>query len=125
MAVGAPMEERSPRCRRACVAASNLPDYEDSDNDPATGCTNPSFAYCLTATTAGPCLPGRSRLQACDNPLRPTPCTVTVTLTHDFHLMAPLGFDFFGVHLGLPTTLTFDRDSTFAMTDIDVAAPTP
>lgn len=111
--------------RRACVAASNLPDYQDPDDDPATGCTNPSFAYCLTMSIGGTCTyPVDPTAQTCDNPLRAPPCTVTVTLTHDFHLLAPLGFDFFGVHLGLPNTLTFDRDSTFAMTDIDVA-PTP
>ena len=41
--------------RRACVAASNLPDYEDPDGDPATGCTNPSFAYCVTTSIGGTC----------------------------------------------------------------------
>jgi hypothetical protein len=39
-------------------------------------------------------------------------------------LLAPFAVDFYGVHIGLPATLTFDRTSTFAMTDIDVA-PTP
>ena len=115
--------------RRACVAASNLPDYEDPDDDPATGCTNPSFAYCMTMSSGGTCtypVDPTAQTPPCDDPLRDPPCTVTVTLTHDFQLLAPLSFDFFGVQLGLPTTLTFDRDSTFAMTDIDVAAtPTP
>ena len=68
--------------------------------------------------------PGSIPLQTCDDPLRDPPCTVTVTLTHVFHLLAPFAIDFYGVHLGLPATLTFDRDSTFAMTDIGVA-PTP
>lgn len=112
--------------RRACVAASNLPDYDDPENpnNPSAGnCTNPSFAYCVTASiggTCGPVDPG----QVCENPLRPTPCSVTVTLTHDFYLFFPLGIDFFGIQLGMPAILTFDRASTFAMTDIGVA-PTP
>jgi hypothetical protein len=42
---------------------------------------------------------------------------VTVRLTYDFHLFTP-------VNIALPTTLTFYRDSTFAMTDIDLA-PAP
>ena len=110
--------------RRSCVAASDLPDYQDPDNDPLTGnCTNPSFAYCLTSSIGGPCGPV-DPAQACEDPLRATPCTVTVTLTHVFHLLAPFAVDFYGVHIGLPATLTFDRDSTFAITDIGVA-PTP
>ena len=123
--VGAPMDTTVAEMqRRSCVAASNLADYEDPDADPATGCTNPSFSYCLTASIGGPCGPV-DPAQACDDPLRITPCTVTVTLTHDFQLLAPLSIDFFGVNLGLPTSLTFDRDSTFAMTDIGVANPAP
>jgi Flp pilus assembly protein TadG len=111
--------------RRACVAASNLSDYEDTDADPNNGgCTNPSFTYCLTATVGGPCGP-LDPTQGCENPSRSTPCSVTVTLTHDFRLLAPINIDFFGVQLGLPTTLTFSRDSTFAMTDIGVATSPP
>jgi Flp pilus assembly protein TadG len=97
--------------RRSCVAASNLPDYVGD----AISCTNPSFDYCLTTTSGGPCLP-YDPTAGCENPDRVPPCLVTVTLTYDFHLFAPV--------VGLPTTLTFDRDSTFAMTDIDLA-PTP
>lgn len=106
--------------RRACVAASNLPDYVDPDNDPATGnCTNPSFDYCLTTSTGGTCNPFDSTA-GCEDPLRTPPCDVTVTLTYDFKLLAPLNFEFMGVTYGIPSTLTFSRDSTFAMTDIDV-----
>ena len=97
--------------RRACVAASNLPDYV---GDAAT-CTNPSFTYCLTTTTGGSCSPF-DETAVCEDPLRAPPCLVTVTLEYDFHLIAPL--------IVLPSTITFDRDSTFAMTDIDLA-PTP
>ena len=119
---GAPMDGTVQEMeRRACVAAADLPDYADPDNDPQTGgCTNPSFAYCMTATVGGACGPV-DPTNGCEDPLRATPCTVTVTLTHDFHLLAPIGIDFHGMHLGLPTTLTFQRDSTFAMTDIGVA----
>jgi hypothetical protein len=34
-----------------------------------------------------------------------------------------MGIDFFGVRLGFPQSITFSRDSTFAMTDIDLATP--
>jgi hypothetical protein len=103
--------------RRACVAASDLPDYVDPDNDPLTGnCTNPSFT--CTIAPGGSCA---APTPGCEDPLRPSPCAVTVTLTHDFQLLAPLSFEFMGVTYGIPSTLTFSRDSTFAMTDISVA----
>ncbi len=122
---GPPMDQTVTEMeRRACVATRNLPDYEDADGDPATGCTNPSFAYCMTASVGGACAPV-DPTQGCDDPLRTTPCDVTVTLTHDFHLLAPIGIDFYGVRLGFPSTITFQRDSTFAMTDIDLAVPGP
>jgi hypothetical protein len=123
--VGAPMDSTVAEMElRACVAASNLTDYADPDDDPTTGCSNPSFAYCVTATVGGPCGPVDPG-QGCEDPLRATPCSVTVTLTHDFHLLAPIGIDFYGVRLGLPDSITFQRDSTFAMTDIDLAVPGP
>lgn len=105
--------------RRACISASDLPDYVDPDNDPATGnCTNPAFACSINAGSCSASAAG------CEDPLREPPCVVTVTLTHDFHLIAPLNFEFMGVTYGLPSILTFSRDSTFAMTDIDLA-PAP
>jgi hypothetical protein len=107
--------------RRACVAASDLTGYADPDGDPLTGdCTNPSFGFCVTPTVGGPCGP-LDASAACDDPLRTTPCRVTVTLTFDFRLISPMGIDFFGVRLGFPDSITFSRDSTFAMTDIDLA----
>jgi hypothetical protein len=122
---GAPMDSTVAEMqRRSCVATMTLPDYDDPDSDPATGCTNPGFAYCMTASIGGTCAPVDAAA-GCEDPLRPTPCTVTVTLTHDFHLFAPIGIDFFDVHLGLPTTITLQRDSTFAMTDIGLAGTTP
>jgi hypothetical protein len=111
--------------RRACVAASDLPDYVDPDNDLTTGnCTNPSFAFCMISSTGGACH-AFDPADGCEDPLRTPPCAVTVTLTHDFHLLAPLNFEFMGVEYGIPSTLTFSRDSTFAMTDIDLAPGAP
>lgn len=104
--------------RRACVASRTLTDYIGPD----TACTNPGFSYELSmdkgatwtdyATTAASANP-------CNNAARtPNPCWVRVTLTYTFHLLVPLNFEVFGVHFGLPTTLTFARSSTFAMTDL-------
>ncbi len=123
---GAPMDGTVDEMRyRACVASSDLPDYADDDDDARTGCTNPSFAYCMTSTTGGPCGPV-DPVAGCEVPTRPQPCTVTVTLTHVFHLFAPVNIEFLGVQVGFPSTITIQRDSTFAMTDIDLApAPAP
>jgi len=109
--------------RRACVAASDLTGYADPDSDPATGnCTNPTFAYCMTATVGGPCGPPTAPENAdCANPLKSTPCRVTVTLTFEFHVIAPLSIEAYGAHYGVPASITLQRDSTFAMTDIDVS----
>ena len=111
--------------RRACVAASDLPDYGDPDGNPQTGgCSNPSFTYCVRTSALGSC--GAFDPSAgCEDPLRSTPCAVTVTLSHDFQLLAPLNFEFMGVTYGLPTSLSFERDSTFAITDIDLAPTAP
>lgn len=121
---GAPLDANVAEMRkRACVAASNLPEYVGPD---AT-CTNPTFSYCvtpddgdpLTNETCGPVNPA----DGCDNPLRATPCKVTTTVTYEFRLLAPVSVELQGVNFGLPTSITFVRDSTFAVTDIDVAAP--
>lgn len=106
--------------RRACIAASNLPDYAGPDDS----CTNPAFAYCVTASIGGDCGP-LDPADACDDPTRATPCTITVTLTYRFHLITPVNISLMGATIGFPSIITFSRDSTFAMTDIDVApAPT-
>jgi Flp pilus assembly protein TadG len=110
--------------RRACVASSNLPDYVGIDAD-ADGtdedCSNPGFSYCITPAVGGTC-GAYNEADACDNTTREPPCSVTVSLTYTFHLFVPFHLDFFGVQLGLPNAINFDRDSTFAMTDITVAA---
>ena len=111
---------------RACVAASDLPDFTWNDAngdvvvDPGEECTNPTFAWTLNDEPSGSAV-DPSVNPTCENPDRDPPCTVTVTMQHDFHLFVPFNIDFFGVTLGLPNTLAFERDSTFAMTDIDVA----
>ena len=103
---------------RACVAASNLPDYlGDAPGTEPTTCTNPSFDYCVTPTVGGACVPIETGF-GCEDPDRATPCAVTVTLTYEFHLLAPFHIEFLGVQIGMPNTLNFQRDSTFAITDI-------
>lgn len=113
--------------KRACTAASDLPDYRDGDTDPANGCSSPDVDICLSPTAGGPCyhvadLPSGA---ACDDPLRTNPCTVTVTLTHTFDIISPFNIEFLGVRIGIPDSITFSRDSTFAMTDIDLATSEP
>ena len=125
--------------RRACVAASDLPDFEwtdtDSDGviDAGEDCTNPTFALCLRKVPAGPCLDSTSTGYDCDevppennDPINDPPCMVTVTMSHVFHLFVPFQIEFFGVKLGLPVSIAFDRDSTYVMTDIVVEeSPSP
>jgi hypothetical protein len=113
--------------KRACVASSNLPDYNDPDGDPSNGCANPSFSACETQPDALPptCGVDNPGLVACDDPTRDPPCTVTVTLTYEFHLFIPLNIDVWGTRIGFPSSVTIQRDSTFAMTDIDLAGVTP
>jgi hypothetical protein len=112
--------------RRACVAASDLPDYRDSDSDPATGCENPSFAYCVTTVDGGSCGSLTDDAAGCNDALRSTPCTVTVTLTFDFHLFAPTNLPLpGGGSIGFPSNITIVRESTFAITDIDLSPAAP
>jgi hypothetical protein len=106
--------------RRACVAASTLPDYAGPDDS----CTNPGFVYALSGDkgitwTSSPTV-GDVTALGCDDPVRPTPCWVRVTLHYDFHLIAPLHLDVLGVSLGLPSTLAFDRTSIFPVTDLNL-----
>jgi hypothetical protein len=118
--------------RRACVAASDLPDYVGIDAN-ADGidedCSNPSFDWCLIQTIGGTCdkLDPNAAGYTCDDPERDPPCYVKVTLSHTFKLFIPFHINFFGVDLGLPASLSFQRDSTFAMTDISApgASATP
>jgi hypothetical protein len=123
--VGAPMNTTVAEMkRRACIAAGDLPDYADLDDDPTNGCENPAFEYCLAPTAGGACGPLDADVH-CEDPTRTAPCAVTVTLTHEFHLFTPLNVEFLGVQIGFPSTMTFKRDSTFAMTDIDLSTTAP
>lgn len=115
--------------RRACLAASNLPDYVGIDAD-ADGidedCSNPTFNWCMIETIGGACtqLDPTAVGYTCSDPSREPPCYVTVTLGYTFQLLVPLHINFLGVQLGLPGTLSFQRDSTFAMTDISAPGAT-
>jgi hypothetical protein len=99
--------------RRACVAASDLPDYAGPDSD----CTNPTFSYKLSPDRGVTWLDYDAAL-ACDDPGREPPCWVNVTLQYDFRLLVPVSFELFGVQFGIPESLTFERSSIFAMTDL-------
>jgi hypothetical protein len=109
--------------RRACIATSNLPDYSDADGDPSTGCSNPSFA-CEIATLGTPCAP-YDAADTCELPTREPPCQIKVTMTYEFKLFNPISFDILGASIGLPDSITVQRDSVYAMTDIDVATTPP
>ncbi len=111
--------------RRACTAASNLPGYAGAND--GSSCTNPAFAYQLsgdrgTTWTTFDTATG-SAFDAdlvCDDAAREPPCWVRVTLQYDFQLLVPFHIEAFGQHYGLPDTLTFERTSTFAMTDLEL-----
>lgn len=128
--VGAPRDGTVAEMRkRACVATSNLPEYVGPDNN----CVNPIFEYCVTpddgvpatTETCGPINDADDCHLSTRLPPSNIPCKVTVTLTYEFRLLVPANIDVLGVTIGVPPTITFERDSTFAMTDIDLSAPTP
>ena len=102
--------------RRACVAASDLPDYVGPDDS----CSNPTFSYQLS-TDHGATWVDYDPVLACDDPSREPPCWVKVTLHYDFRLLVPLNMEVFGVRYGIPNSLTFERSSIFAMTDLELA----
>jgi hypothetical protein len=102
---------------RACIAARNLPDYVDPDDDPSTGCDQPDIDVELTEAD------GSSPTSTCADDTRLVPCRVVVTLSHDFHLIAPMNINFFGVNLGFPSTITFERTSIFAVSDFELFPP--
>jgi Flp pilus assembly protein TadG len=102
--------------RRACLATKNLPEYVGTDDS----CTNPTLTYCLTPSEGGACGPV-DPVAACDNPNRENPCRLTVTVSYDFHMLVPFHIEVAGMEFGFPSTIRINRDSTFAMTDIQVA----
>jgi hypothetical protein len=107
---------------RGCVAASALADYVDADDLPGSGCQNPSFSYCVTPADGAPCA-ALNPADVCEDPARPTPCAVTVTMRYDFHLLVPFRVEMLGTTWGLPSAISFQRDSTFAITDIEAPMP--
>lgn len=112
---------REKMVRRACVASKNLPDYVGPDDS----CTNPRFSYQLSGSRGATWGPANSydTTLACDDPVREPPCWLRVTLAYDFRLLAPFNFEMFGTQFGLPSTMTFERSSTFPMTDLDLPPP--
>jgi Flp pilus assembly protein TadG len=110
--------------RRSCVALSNQPDYVDPDDPSLGNCTNPAFECEIQPSAAGDCL-AVTTADGCDVATRTDPCVVTVTLTYNFSLFAPVNIEMFGIEVGFPSTVTLVRDSTYAMTDIELATPPP
>jgi Flp pilus assembly protein TadG len=102
--------------RRACRAASNLPGYVGPD----TGCTNPSPSFALSADKGATWSDVHDATLGCDIATREPPCWVRATLSYNFDLFVPLHVDLFGVRLGLPTTITFQRSSIYPMSDLEL-----
>jgi Flp pilus assembly protein TadG len=93
--------------RRACVAASNLPEYAGDD----LTCTNPTFSYSLDTP------PGVNADECHLVPRSSLPCNVVVTLEYTFNLAAPTGL------IPFPASYTFYRTSVFAVSDFEVDVP--
>lgn len=100
---------RAQMTHRACLASSTLPDYIGTTDSMAATCSNPSIAISLDPPDSW----------SCSVSTREPPCRVTATLTYDFRLILPLHIDLGGGRsFGFPDRLTFERVSTFAMTDL-------
>src|SRR4029453_6260813 len=93
---------------RACVAASDLPDYVGPD----TACTNPSFAYELSGDKGLTWQTDPTGL-GCDDEVREPPCWVRVTLTYDFKVLTPLHLDLGSSSFGFPSSLAIERSGLF------------
>ena len=99
--------------QRACTAASTVPDYAEPPGtiDHAT-CTNPTLAYELTGWVVDP--------EECANPDNLVPCKLKVTLSHTFTLILPFSIPIIGGQVGFPSEISFERDSVFALSDLQV-----
>lgn len=96
-AVNVPGTEQGMR-ERACTAASTLSGYQgDPVGTPSMTCTNPSFAYVIDPLGSSDC----------SSNANDPPCRLTVTLTYKFDLFIPVPI--------FPSSITFSRDSTFAV----------
>jgi Flp pilus assembly protein TadG len=100
--------------RRACVAASDLPDYAGPDDN----CSNPTVTIDLDEAPAGV-----TEAECWQVPREDTPCAVEVTLSYAFDIIVPLHIQFFNVELGLPTQVSFERTSVYAISDFELDAP--
>jgi len=100
---------------RACVAASQLPDYVGPDDN----CTNPSFTYELSGDRGVTWQPYDVTL-GCDDETREPPCWLKVTLNYQFRVLVPLNIELAGSTYGVPSTVTVERSSIFAMTDLSL-----
>jgi hypothetical protein len=100
---------------RACLATKNLPEYVGPDDN----CSNPSFSYVLDTP------PGVKSDECSAVPRGHIPCKVTVTLGYRFDLIVPVSIPFGDRTLGLPSTLHFERTSTFAISDFEIDKQTP
>ena len=100
----------------ACKAVRNLPDYAGPDD----ACTNPAISISIDPTPAGG---GVTALDCWDVPRSSVPCNVTITLDYDFDIITPVNIAFGDTTLGLPSTLSFQRDSTFAISDFQIDEP--
>jgi hypothetical protein len=100
---------------RACVAASQLPDYVGPDDN----CTNPTVTYQLSGDK-GASWGAYDAGMDCDNATREPPCWLRVTVHYEFKLIAPFRIDLFGVGLGLPDSISLERSSVFPMTDLSL-----
>ena len=102
---------RQQMTHRACLAASNLPDYVGTTDSMAATCSNPSVSIELIQPGTG----------TCADSVREPPCRVRATLAYDFNLILPLHIDLGGGRsFGFPDQLSFERSSTFAMTDLQL-----
>jgi Flp pilus assembly protein TadG len=104
--------------QRACVAASRLPDYAGPNDD----CVNPSFSYRLDSSAAGA---GVTEAQCATRTRTATPCNVEVTLAYTFRLLVPLNMRLGDLELGLPSTISFTRQSVFAISDFEIDRRSP
>jgi cell division septation protein DedD len=117
-----PSTVRQNMTHRACLAASNLPDYIGTKDDDAATCTNPEVMINDPVPQPADPTPGST---VCTESENPYPCWVKVTLEYDFNVILPIHLVFFDIDLGIPAQLTFQRDSTFAMTDLQLPTPQP
>lgn len=103
---------------RSCLGSTSTSDYVGDPPGTVMTCTNPTFACELqppTGVVATPieCASYDGTTWGCADPTATppqAPCRVKVTLTYTFHL-------FFGIP-PMPQSITFSRDSTFALSNL-------